>query len=173
MGLQVLTSSLQLNKYTNNGKNAMKTTDFINKYAESAEKYEYDDEVGMVKNNLHTIVRVLTHLGKDIGEHEDFPEWVQEKIAMIKQTSVEVMNYMISQHEMGHKPEVPGFDADIAERMFAESLNEDASAGSTCSPTIAVSMENLGTTPTEMIKRQKAYTNQLTKGGPVKMKKAK
>jgi hypothetical protein len=150
----------------------MKTTDFINKYAESAEKYEYDDEAGMVKNNLHTIIRVLTHLNKETSGHEDFPEWVQEKIAMIKQSSVEVMNYMISQHEMGHKPEVPGFDTDSAERMFAESLNE-SDAGATTSSTVAVSMENLGTTPTEMIKRQKTYTNQMTKGGPVKIKKAK
>ena len=67
---------------------------------------EYDDEVGMVKNNIHTIVRVLTHLSKDIGGNENLPEWVQEKIAMIKQTSVEVMNYMISQHEMGVAPSV-------------------------------------------------------------------
>ena len=29
----------------------MKTTEFLR---ESAEKYEYDDEAGMVKNNLHT-----------------------------------------------------------------------------------------------------------------------
>ena len=107
----------------------MKTTDFINKNVnESAEKYEYDDEAGMVKNNLHTVIRVLTHLNKDVSEHEDFPEWVQEKIAMIKQTSVEVMNYMISQHEMGDRKEVPGFDADRADSMFAESLSEMTSA---------------------------------------------
>ena len=149
----------------------MKTTDFLK---ESAEKYEYDDEVGMVKNNLHTVIRVLTHLNKDIGSHEDFPEWVQEKIAMIKQTSVEVMNYMISQHEMGHKPEVPGLDADSAERMFAESLiNEDATGGSTGSPSIAVSFTQEGNMPTSIIKRQQGYTNQMTKGGPVKVKKVK
>jgi hypothetical protein len=67
---------------------------------------EYDDEAGMVKNNIHTIVRVLTHLSKDIDGNENLPEWVQEKIAMIKQTSVEVMNYIISQHEMGVAPSV-------------------------------------------------------------------
>ena len=147
----------------------MKTTEFLR---ESAEKYEYDDEAGMVKNNLHTVIRVLTHLNKDIGSHEDFPEWVQEKIAMIKQTSVEVMNYIISQHEMGHKPEVPGFDAERAEQMFAESLNE-SDAVSTCSSSVAVSMENLGSIPDSVIRRQKTYTNQMTKGGPVKVKKVK
>jgi hypothetical protein len=148
----------------------MKTTEFIK---ESAEKYEYDDEVGMVKNNLHTIIRVLTHLSKETGSTEDFPEWVQEKIAMIKQSSVEVMNYMISQHEMGHQPEVPGFDARDAERMFTESLKEDATAGASCSGSVSVVMTQLGETPDNIIKRQKAYTNQMTKGGPVKIKAAK
>jgi hypothetical protein len=152
----------------------MKTTDFINKYAESAEKYEYDDEAGMVKNNLHTIVRVSTHLEKALGNHEDVPEWCQEKIAQVKGMIVSVMDYMISQHEMGHQPEVPGFDVDHAERQFAESLiNEDATGGSTCSPAIAISMENLGSMPSDIIHRQKAYTNQITKGGPVKVKKAR
>lgn len=151
----------------------MKTTDFINKYAESAEKYEYDDEAGMVKNNLHTMVRVSVDLAKHLKENEDIPEWCQEKIAVAKSMIVAVMDYITSQHEMGHQPEVPGFDADSAERMFAESLNEDASAGSTCSPTIAVSMENLGTMPNNVIKRQQGYTNQMTKGGPVKVKKAR
>ena len=84
---------------------------------------EYDDEAGMVKNNLHTIIRVLTHLGKDIDNNENFPEWVQEKIAMIKQTSVEVMNYMISQHEMDIDPEVEEmYEAmdQLAEEMAAK-----------------------------------------------------
>jgi len=84
---------------------------------------EYDDEAGMVKNNLHTIIRVLTHLGKDIDNNENFPEWVQEKIAMIKQTSVEVMNYMISQHKMDVDPEVEEmYEAmdQLAEEMAAK-----------------------------------------------------
>ena len=144
----------------------MKTTDFIK---ESAEKYEYDDEVGMVKNNLHTIVRVLTHLSKDIGEHEDFPEWVQEKIAMIKQTSVEVMNYMVSQHEMGHQPEVPGFDSMVAESKINKML-EDATSGASSSSSVGVVVKELGDTNKNIIKRQQAYTNQRTKGGPVRVK---
>jgi hypothetical protein len=148
----------------------MKTTEFLR---ESAEKYEYDDEAGMVKNNLHTIVRVSTHLERALGDHEDVPEWCQEKIAQVKGMIVSVMNYMISQHEMGHQPEVPGFDTDSAERQFAESLQENASAGATGSPSIAISMTQEGNMPTEMIARQKTYTNQMTKGGAVKVKKAK
>ena len=146
----------------------MKTTEFLR---ESAEKYEYDDEVGMVKNNLHTMVRVSVDLAKHLKENEDIPEWCQEKIAVAKSMIVTVMDYITSQHEMGHQPEVPGFDARDAERMFTESLAE--SEGATMSSGIAVSMSQEGRMPTEMIARQKTYTNQMTKGGAVKIKAAK
>jgi hypothetical protein len=56
---------------------------------------------------------------------------------------------------------------------FIKLIKEDATGGSTSSPSVAISMENLGVTPSEMIKRQKTYTNQLTKGGPVRVKKVK
>ena len=63
---------------------------------------EYNDEVDMVQNNLHTIVRVSTHLGKELQANENLPEWVQEKIAVCKSMIVTVMDYMISQHERGN-----------------------------------------------------------------------
>ena len=148
----------------------MKTTEFLR---ESVDQQEYNDEAGMAKNSLHTIIRVATHLERELGDNENLPEWVQEKIAQIKGMMVSVMDYMISQHEMGKQEEVPGFDTDRAERMFAESLQENASAGATGSPSIAISMTQEGNMPTEMIARQKTYTNQMTKGGAVKVKKAK
>jgi hypothetical protein len=149
----------------------MKTTEFIK---ESVDQQEYNDEAGMAKNSLHTIVRVATHLERELGDNENLPEWCQEKIAQIKGMMVSVMDYMLSQHEMGKQEEVPGFDADRANDHFARSLmREDASAGSSSSSGVGVVMTQLGETPAEMIKRQKSYTNQMTKGGPVKVKKAK
>ena len=149
----------------------MKTTEFLK---ESVDQQEYNDEAGMSKNSLHTIIRVATHLERELGDNENLPEWVQEKIAQIKGMMVSVMDYMISQHEMGKQEEVPGFDTDSAERQFAESLiKEDASAGSSSSSGVSIVMTQLGETPAEMIKRQKSYTNQRTKGGPVKVKAAK
>ena len=100
----------------------MKTTEFIR---ESAEKYEYDDEVGMVKNNLHTLVRMCIELAKSLDEHENVPEWAQEKIAVAKSMIVAVGDYMISQHEMGHQLQVPGFDP---EQAFAEAMGEQGVA---------------------------------------------
>jgi hypothetical protein len=56
---------------------------------------------------------------------------------------------------------------------FIKVIKEEASMGSTSSPTIAVSFAQQGKAPTEMIKRQKGYTNQLSKGGAVNIKKSK
>lgn len=64
----------------------------------------------------------------------------------------------------------PAFTMESAERQYAELLED---AGATCSSSVAVVMTQLGETPEDMIRRQKAYTNQMTKGGPVKVKKAK
>lgn len=67
---------------------------------------EYSDEAGMVKDNLHTIVRTMTELCREIKDNEDLPEWVQEKIAQAKGMLVSVADYMISQHEQGVQPTV-------------------------------------------------------------------
>jgi hypothetical protein len=100
----------------------MKTTDFINSYTEDA---EYDDEAGMFKNNLHTIIRVSTHLERAIGDNENLPEWCQEKIAQVKGMIVSVMDYMISQHEMGKQEEIPGFNPADAEAQMSEMLGSE------------------------------------------------
>jgi hypothetical protein len=100
----------------------MKTTEFLK---ESVDQQEYNDEAGMAKNSLHTIVRVATHLERELGDNENLPEWVQEKIGAIKEMMVTVMDYMISQHEMGQQQEMPGFDSASAEQQFAENLEQD------------------------------------------------
>ena len=68
---------------------------------EMGENDEYDGEGSMIKNDLHTIVRVSTHLAKALTDDENLPTWVIEKIAQTKGMIVSVMDYMISQHEMG------------------------------------------------------------------------
>lgn len=83
-------------------------------------------------------------------------------------------------------PKKPGFMAQVGDKIIGgvkgaakgfaggtASIKEDASAGGMGSASVAAVVKNLGETPAEMIKRQKAYTNQLTKGGPVKVKKNK
>jgi hypothetical protein len=70
---------------------------------EQGDEYsEYSDEVDMVKNNLHTIVRACKDLANSLIADENLPEWVEEKISMAKQNMVTVAEYIQSQHEQGH-----------------------------------------------------------------------
>lgn len=66
---------------------------------ESHDPNEYDMEGDFVKNQIHTIVRVMTHLEKEIDDNENLPEWVQMKISQAQEMLVGVMDYMISQKE--------------------------------------------------------------------------
>jgi len=56
---------------------------------------------------------------------------------------------------------------------FIKTLKENASGGSTGSSSVATVSVGLGETTAELIKRQKAYSNQQTAGGTVKVKKVK
>jgi hypothetical protein len=96
----------------------MKTSEFIK---ESYDSEEYNDEAGMVKSNIHTIVRVMTDLCRHLKDNENMPEWCQEKIASAKGMLVNVREYMISQHEQGIQPTV----------------SENASSGATAAGAIA------------------------------------
>lgn len=58
-----------------------------------------------LKNSLHTIIRVATHLERELSVRDNFPEWVSEKIGAIKSNMVTVMDYLISQKEMDREGE--------------------------------------------------------------------
>jgi hypothetical protein len=60
---------------------------------------EYDDEAGMAKDQLHTIVRHARELERAIGTGDNLPEWVQEKMGQIKGMMTSVTDYMLSQKE--------------------------------------------------------------------------
>ena len=67
---------------------------------------EYDDEAGMAHTNLHTIARAAEGLLNTIGDHENLPEWVQEKIAKVEGMIVTAWDYLQSQEEQGIDPEI-------------------------------------------------------------------
>jgi hypothetical protein len=64
-----------------------------------AEDYnpEYDDEAGMVENNLETLDRAVEGLDDLINSGDNLPEWCQEKIAVAKSMLVSVWDYMYSE----------------------------------------------------------------------------
>ena len=150
----------------------MKSCDFL---TENTENLSESDDISMVLNNLHTIMRVTADLEKRLQSAPELDEWIKEKIAVAKSMMVTVEDYVASQQEMGQGTDSPEtvYAIKFAEEMSRGTINEEASGGATASPTIAVSMQNLGEMPDNIIRRQKAYTNQMTKGGPVKIKKAK
>ena len=66
---------------------------------EHGEEAEYNDEAGMAKDSLHTIVRHAKELERALRSQENLPEWVQEKIGQIKGMMTSVSDYIISTHE--------------------------------------------------------------------------
>lgn len=66
---------------------------------EPGERAEYNDEAGMTKDSLHTIVRSAKELERALRTNENMPEWVQEKIGQIKGMMSSVTDYMLSTHE--------------------------------------------------------------------------
>ena len=66
---------------------------------EHGEQAEYNDEAGMTKDSLHTIVRHAKELEGALRSNENLPEWVQEKIGQIKGMMSSVTDYIISTHE--------------------------------------------------------------------------
>ena len=96
----------------------MKTNEFIKEDYE-----EYNDEAGMVKSNLHTIIRSAEELEQLIHDNENMAEWAQEKVAVVKSMIVTVKDYISSEHE----------------RCAAKTVAETTSGG-TSSASVATSM---------------------------------
>jgi len=71
----------------------MKPSEFIKEDYE-----EYNDEAGMVKSNLHTIIRSAEELEQLIHDNENMAEWAQEKVAVVKSMIVTVKDYVASEH---------------------------------------------------------------------------
>ena len=102
----------------------MKTTDFLRENAVIAQ--ESPEDISMVVNNLHTIMRVTADLANRLKGNEDLDEWVKEKIAVAKAMMTTVEDYVASQQEMGGEEEsLPSFDVDNAERAMAEMIDDD------------------------------------------------
>lgn len=58
-----------------------------------------EGEGDFIKNQLHTMKRVITHLTNAIGNGEEIPDWVQSEIAQATDKIVGVMDYSISSKE--------------------------------------------------------------------------
>ena len=62
-----------------------------------------ETEGRFVKNQIQTMLRVLSHLENAIGDDENLPEWVQMLLSQSQDKIVGVMDYMISAKELAKK----------------------------------------------------------------------
>ena len=76
---------------------------------------EYSDEAGMAHGNLITIAKAARGLLDTIDQHEDLPEWVQEKIAKVEGMLVSAWNYLQSQEAQGIDPRITEVYGTLAE----------------------------------------------------------
>lgn len=76
---------------------------------------EYDDEAGIAHTNLVTIARAAQGLLDTIDQHENLPEWVQEKIARVEGMLVKAWDYLKSQEAQGIDPRIAEMYQDLNE----------------------------------------------------------
>ena len=82
-------------------------TKFKQKHTEEQGVAEGSEPEGSTfKNSLHTIIRVATHLEKQMADSENFPEWESEMIGSVKDQMVKIMDYEISKKEQQGVAEV-------------------------------------------------------------------
>lgn len=81
------------------GRSKLASKDAIAEEIPVTDRGEYDDEAGMTKDSLHTIVRSAKELERALSSNENLPEWVQEKIGQIKGMMSSVTDYILSTHE--------------------------------------------------------------------------
>ena len=81
------------------GRSKLASKDAIAEEVPLADRGEYNDEAGMAKDSLHTIVRHARELEQALHSNENLPEWVQEKIGQIKGMMSSVTDYILSTHE--------------------------------------------------------------------------
>ena len=75
-----------------------------NMSSEGYDPGEYDQEGGMAKDDIKTIVRHAQALEKILGDDDNLPEWVQSKLAKIEGMMIAVDEYMQNQSDDGEEP---------------------------------------------------------------------
>lgn len=102
---------------------------------------EYDDEAGMVDNNLETMKRAVVGIDKLVKSGDNLPEWCQEKIAVAKSQLVAVWDYMYSEKERGAVPEATELEQEFA--LIESIINRLAEYNNVDAETIWEDLEEL------------------------------
>lgn len=111
------------------GTNALDSTASIvaEKDLKMSNNQKCNDESSMIKNKLHTIVRVSSHLDKAIENGENIPAWCQTMVAAAESKMLDVMNYIISQHEqkkVSYNESVKKYKPGVYENKLEQALEK-------------------------------------------------
>lgn len=142
----------------------MKTTDFTAKTT--------SNPADSVSVDVPLLIRLLEYAREDAKTDMDLHN-VAERLVTL---SNEGRTLSMSDYDsiVGTKEEPQDYATvtnESLEEQFARLLGEDATAGATSAGTVSAVVSPLGQGPKDIIRRQQGYTNQLSKGGPVKVKK--
>ena len=66
-----------------------------------------EEETGMIKSNLFTTGMKALELHDMVKDHDDLPEWVQEKIAVIDSMMGTVHDYLRYEYHKFNQPQMP------------------------------------------------------------------
>jgi hypothetical protein len=83
-------------------KNSMASNNYRQKFGEELADQmpgEYDMEGDHVKHNLKTIMRSCKRLYNALGDDENLPEWVEDKIAQAQSMLISATEYMLTTHD--------------------------------------------------------------------------
>jgi hypothetical protein len=84
-----------------------------------------ETEGRFVKNQIQTMLRVLTHLENAIGDDENLPEWVEMLLSQSQDKIVGVMDYMISAKERAREEQTGSRSLMKELRMMEEKVRLD------------------------------------------------
>ena len=84
-----------------------------------------ETEGRFVKNQIQTMLRVLSHLENAIGDDENLPEWVEMLLSQSQDKIVGVMDYMISAKERAREEQTGSSSLMKELRMMEEKVRLD------------------------------------------------
>lgn len=142
----------------------MKTSDFASQ--------PNNNPTDTVSVDVPLLIRLLEYAREDAKTDMDLHNVAEQLIALSKNNQTLTMREYDKIVGTTQEPQdYPEITAESLTAKFDALLGECASAGATGAASIGAVVSPLGQGPAEIIRRQKNYTNQKTKGGPVKVKK--
>lgn len=142
----------------------MKPSDFIN--------HPKSNPTDTVSVDVPLLIRLLEYAREDAKTDMDLHNVAERLVALGKDgATLSMNNYDEIVGTKSEPQDYPEITSESLEARFEQLLDESASAGATGAASVGTVVSPLGQSPLDIVRRQKNYTNQRTKGGSVKVRK--